>query len=353
MAYPVRGRAGDRSRGGRGAGGRSGKAGRWRVVAPPGRADGRRSPRRSRAGAGAHEQRRSRWVAELLVETRVDLPRPVRGTPALGRDPDNPRARARPARVPRPPRRRRLDRRQRTASTTRTTSSSPTWQQRRRPRRRRRRTARRSSTESPRDRALHRSSSPTAWAASTPARRPAGWPSRSSPRSSPGGSARARSDDKVDPARRSATPSPRRTRRSSGSRHVRPSSRTWGRPSSSPCSATTGSTSPASATRGPTGSATARSSSSPRTTRWPTPCGEAGTISTDEVPNHKFKHVLYLYLGSKDARGGPEDVRVARRPPGRPVPAGPRRPDGRRRRRRAGRGSSPRCDDPQRDRPGA
>src|SRR5262249_25576884 len=25
---------------------------------------------------------------------------------------------------------------------------------------------------------------------------------------------------------------------------------------------------------------------------------------------HKFKNVLYLYLGSKDARGGPEDVRV-------------------------------------------
>ena len=26
--------------------------------------------------------------------------------------------------------------------------------------------------------------------------------------------------------------------------------------------------------------------------------------------DHKFKNVLYLYLGSKDARGGPEDVRV-------------------------------------------
>ncbi len=37
---------------------------------------------------------------------------------------------------------------------------------------------------------------------------------------------------------------------------------------------------------------------------------EAGTISADELPNHKFKNVLYLYLGSKDARGGPEDVRV-------------------------------------------
>lgn len=38
--------------------------------------------------------------------------------------------------------------------------------------------------------------------------------------------------------------------------------------------------------------------------------GEAGTIRPEEVENHKFKHVLYLYLGSKDARDGPEDVRV-------------------------------------------
>lgn len=38
---------------------------------------------------------------------------------------------------------------------------------------------------------------------------------------------------------------------------------------------------------------------------------EAGTISADELPNHKFKHILYLYLGSKDARGGPDEVRVA------------------------------------------
>jgi len=37
---------------------------------------------------------------------------------------------------------------------------------------------------------------------------------------------------------------------------------------------------------------------------------DAGTITADELPNHKFKNVLYLYLGSKDARGGPEDVRV-------------------------------------------
>jgi protein phosphatase len=37
---------------------------------------------------------------------------------------------------------------------------------------------------------------------------------------------------------------------------------------------------------------------------------EAGAISPEELPTHKFKNVLYLYLGSKDARGGPEDVRV-------------------------------------------
>jgi serine/threonine protein phosphatase PrpC len=37
---------------------------------------------------------------------------------------------------------------------------------------------------------------------------------------------------------------------------------------------------------------------------------DAGTITADELANHKFKNVLYLYLGSKDARGGPEEVRV-------------------------------------------
>jgi protein phosphatase len=43
---------------------------------------------------------------------------------------------------------------------------------------------------------------------------------------------------------------------------------------------------------------------------------EAGTITTEELPNHKFKNVLYLYLGSKEARGGPEDVRVLDVQPG-------------------------------------
>lgn len=37
---------------------------------------------------------------------------------------------------------------------------------------------------------------------------------------------------------------------------------------------------------------------------------EAGTITPEELTNHKFKNILYLYLGSKDAGGGPEDVRV-------------------------------------------
>jgi protein phosphatase len=38
--------------------------------------------------------------------------------------------------------------------------------------------------------------------------------------------------------------------------------------------------------------------------------GKAGTIRPEEVENHKFRHVLYLYLGSKDAREGPEDIRA-------------------------------------------
>lgn len=36
----------------------------------------------------------------------------------------------------------------------------------------------------------------------------------------------------------------------------------------------------------------------------------AGTIKPEEVENHKFKHVLYLYLGSRDVGAGPEEVRV-------------------------------------------
>ena len=54
---------------------------------------------------------------------------------------------------------------------------------------------------------------------------------------------------------------------------------------------------------------------------------EAGTITREEVPNHKFKNVLYLYLGSKDARERPGGRPGAGRPAGRPVPDGQRRPD--------------------------
>lgn len=44
--------------------------------------------------------------------------------------------------------------------------------------------------------------------------------------------------------------------------------------------------------------------------------GAAGTISKEEVPHHKYKNVLYLYLGCKDARSGPEEVRVLDVKPG-------------------------------------
>ncbi|QDV37196.1 PP2C family protein-serine/threonine phosphatase [Tautonia plasticadhaerens] len=36
----------------------------------------------------------------------------------------------------------------------------------------------------------------------------------------------------------------------------------------------------------------------------------AGTIRPEEAERHQFRHVLYLYLGSPEARDGPEDVRV-------------------------------------------
>ncbi len=36
---------------------------------------------------------------------------------------------------------------------------------------------------------------------------------------------------------------------------------------------------------------------------------KAGTIKADEVESHKFKHVLYLYLGSRDVGPGPEEVK--------------------------------------------
>ena len=42
----------------------------------------------------------------------------------------------------------------------------------------------------------------------------------------------------------------------------------------------------------------------------------AGTIRPDEAEKHQFRHVLYLYLGSPEARDGPEDVRVVDVRPG-------------------------------------
>ncbi len=43
---------------------------------------------------------------------------------------------------------------------------------------------------------------------------------------------------------------------------------------------------------------------------------EAGTIKPEDVETHKFNHVLYNYLGSRDARDGPEQVRVLELRPG-------------------------------------
>jgi PPM family protein phosphatase len=37
---------------------------------------------------------------------------------------------------------------------------------------------------------------------------------------------------------------------------------------------------------------------------------DAGTITKEELSTHKFKNVLYLYLGSKDARSGPEEIKA-------------------------------------------
>jgi protein phosphatase len=42
----------------------------------------------------------------------------------------------------------------------------------------------------------------------------------------------------------------------------------------------------------------------------------AGTIKPEEAENHKFRHVLYNYLGCKDARDGPEEIRVLDARPG-------------------------------------
>jgi protein phosphatase len=43
---------------------------------------------------------------------------------------------------------------------------------------------------------------------------------------------------------------------------------------------------------------------------------EAGSISADEVETHRYKHILYLYLGTKDVGEGPEEVKVVEYLPG-------------------------------------
>lgn len=43
---------------------------------------------------------------------------------------------------------------------------------------------------------------------------------------------------------------------------------------------------------------------------------EAGTIRPEEVATHKFSHVLYLYLGSRDAKDGPDQIRDMEISPG-------------------------------------
>jgi protein phosphatase len=44
--------------------------------------------------------------------------------------------------------------------------------------------------------------------------------------------------------------------------------------------------------------------------------GEAGTIRPEEVESHKFRHVLYLYLGSKEARDSLDEIRIVDVRPG-------------------------------------
>ncbi len=43
---------------------------------------------------------------------------------------------------------------------------------------------------------------------------------------------------------------------------------------------------------------------------------EAGAITKEEFASHKFRNMLYLYLGSKDALAGPDEVRVLDVKPG-------------------------------------
>ena len=154
------------------------------------------------------------------------------------------------------------------------------------------------------------SSSRTAWEDKMPANRPAKWPWRSSPKSSSAacpGTAASKPKPSSRPSRKQW---PRRIKIYSRYRIFRLNIQIWAPPPWSACFATTRRLWPVWAIRGFTDTARGSSSSSPRTIRSPTRLVDAGTISLEELENHRFKHVLYLYLGSKEARSGPDEVTV-------------------------------------------
>ena len=110
--------------------------------------------------------------------------------------------------------------------------------------------------------------------------------------------------------KRSETPSPKSIKRSWAARARSTSTPTWGRPWSSPSSGSIGCSWPG---IGDSRAYRLRDGRLEQLTKDHSLADallDAGTITAEELPTHKFKNVLYLYLGSKDARGGPEDVRV-------------------------------------------
>ena len=78
---------------------------------------------------------------------------------------------------------------------------------------------------------------------------------------------------------------------------------------------------------------------------------EAKTISAAEAKDHRFRNVLWKYLGSKEVGEGPE-VKVGPDPGRRPLPALHRRPDRRGARRQLATESRPATDMQQCRRPG-
>ena len=191
------------------------------------------------------------------------------------------------------------------------------------------------------------SSSPTAWAASRPASRPARWPSRSSPRRSPGGSAPTRPTPRRS-RRRSATPSPRPTRRSSAP------------PERSTEFSNMGTTVVLALFRndrvyvagiGDSRAYRLRDGRLEQLTKDHSLADallEAGTITTEELPEPQVQERPLSLPRQQGRPGRPRGRPGPRRPARRPVPAGQRRPDRRRPRRRARARSSRPVDDPQR-----